>query len=178
MYVTKRGRSPRVVKASVLGTSGASAASGWTLRNKLGLRDSWFWVRSMSVSPVGSDATTIVYGEKATLSGRTYPAIGTGKRVDLHYYRDGVWKTTRVSLARTQKKTFTYVVGGSSKTGSYTSYSFAAGPGRTTTYYFAYGKSRSPKTIVRVRPAAHHRRRAPSRRRPATRSPSRARCCL
>ncbi len=45
VYVTKRGRSPRVVKASVLGTSGASAASGWTLRNKLGLRDSWFWVR-------------------------------------------------------------------------------------------------------------------------------------
>ncbi len=153
VYVTKRGRSPRVVKASVLGTSGASAASGWTLRNKLGLRDSWFWVRSMSVSPTSADRTTIVHGEKATLSGRTYPAIGAGKRVTLHYYRDGVWRTTMVPLSRTVKKTFTYTVSGSAKSGSYTSYSFAAGPGRTTTYYFAYGKSRSPKTIVRVRPA-------------------------
>ena len=153
VYVTKRGRSPRVVKASVLGTSGASATSGWTLRNKLGLRDSWFWVRSMSVSPVRNDATTIVYGERTALQGRTYPAIGAGKRVTLYYYRDGVWRTTMVPLSRTVEKSFTYSVSGSAKSGSYTSYSFNASPGRTTTYYLAFGKSRSPKTIVRVRPA-------------------------
>jgi len=152
VYVTKRGRSPRVVRASVLGTSGAGAASGWTLRNKIGLRDSWFWVRSMSVSPRNADGATIVYGEKQTLQGRTYPAIGSGKRVTLSYYRDGTWSTTNVPSSRTVKKSFTYTVNGSAKSGSYTAYSFAAKPGRTTTYYFSYGTSRSPKTTVRVRP--------------------------
>ena len=31
-------------------THAAIGTSGWTLRNKLGLRDTWFWVRSMSVA--------------------------------------------------------------------------------------------------------------------------------
>lgn len=156
--ITKRGVSSRVVTASVLREDGgkehaAVATTGWVLRNRIGLRDTWFWIRTMSIDPAGSDSATIVYGEKATLRGRTYPAIGAGKYVTLNYYRDGVWHTVNVALARTVTKTFTYVVAGSSKTGSYTAYSFNAGPPRTTAYYFSYGKSRSPKTTVRVRPA-------------------------
>ena len=50
------------------------------------------------------------------------------------------------------KKSFTTRVDGRATSGSCTAYSFGAKPGRTTVYYFSYGKSRSPKTTVRVRP--------------------------
>jgi SpoIID/LytB domain protein len=153
VYVTKRGRSPRVVRASVIGTSGARAASGWTLRSRIGLRDTWFSIRSLSISPANSDRPTIIYGQRKTLRGRTYPALGSGKRITLNYYRDGRWRSTLVPLSRTVKKSFTYTLNGSTKRGSYTAYSSVTKPPRTTTYYFSYGKSRSPKMTVRVRPA-------------------------
>ncbi len=157
VYVTGRGKSPRVVSAAVLGQQGGDAhaavgTSGWTLRNKLGLRDTWFWVRSMSVSPASGDRATIVYGERQTLLGRAYPAVASGGRITLNYYRDGRWRTTKVPLSRTVKKGFTTRVDGRTTSGAYTAYSFGAKPGRTTEYYFSYGKSRSPKTTVSVRP--------------------------
>lgn len=157
IYVTKRGASPRVVRAYVIGVDGdvqhaASRASGWTLRGKLGLRDSWFSVRTMSVAPAKADDTKIVYGERVTLEGRTYPTIGTDKRVKLFYLRDGVWKSVTVAKSRTIRRSFTMSDGGVTTTGRYVTYSFRAAPGRATTYYFAYGASRSPRTTVRVRP--------------------------
>jgi len=39
--VTKTGRSPRIVRARVIGTSGSSAVSGDTLRSRLGLMSTW-----------------------------------------------------------------------------------------------------------------------------------------
>jgi stage II sporulation protein D len=158
IYVTKRGVSPRVVRAYVIGKDGAvehaaSAATGWTLRNKLGLRDSWFTVRTMSVSPASADDTKIVYGERVVLEGRTYPTIGSDKRVKLFYFRDGVWKSLTVAKSRTAWRSFTIGDGGGSTTGHYVTYSFRAAPARTTTYSFAFGTSRSPQTTIKVRPA-------------------------
>jgi stage II sporulation protein D len=157
IYIAKRGVSPRVVLAYVLGTDGttphlASAASGWTLRNKLGLRDSWFSVRTMSVSPSADDEVKIVYGDRILLEGRSYPTIGADKRVTLEYYRDGVWKTTLVSADRTLRKTFSFVYDGVTRSGTCVDYSLLGKPGRTTVYRFIYGKSRSPKTTIMVRP--------------------------
>ena len=44
--VVRRGISPRVVQARVTTASGRTATfSGWTMRGKLGLRDTWFSVR-------------------------------------------------------------------------------------------------------------------------------------
>ncbi len=44
--VVRRGVSPRVVQARFTTASGRTASfSGWTLRNELGLRDSWFSIR-------------------------------------------------------------------------------------------------------------------------------------
>jgi stage II sporulation protein D len=44
--VERRGVSPRVVEARFTTASGRTATfSGWTLRNRLGLRDSWFSIR-------------------------------------------------------------------------------------------------------------------------------------
>ena len=158
IYVTKRGVSPRVVHASVIGVDGtvqhaASAASGWTLRGKLGLRDTWFSVRTMSVAPASADNARITYGDSIVLSGRTYPAIGTDKRVKLFYYRDGVWKSLTVAKATTAWRTFTISDGGASTTGRYVTYSFRAAPPCTTTYYFAFGTAYSPRTTIKVRPA-------------------------
>jgi stage II sporulation protein D len=158
VYVAKRGVSPRVVLAYVLGTDGttahlATAASGWTLRNKLGLRDSWFSVRTMSVSPAAVDDIRITYGQRVTLKGRSYPTIGTDKRISLRYYRSGVWRTTTVPTDLTLRKTFSFVYDGSAKSGTLVDYSFSAKPGRTTIYQFLYGQSRSPQTTIKVRPA-------------------------
>ncbi len=157
IYVAKRGVSPRVVLAYVLGTDGttahlASAASGWTLRNKLGLRDSWFWVRTMSISPAMDDEVKITYGDRILLEGRSYRGIGVDKRITLRYYRDGVWKTTTVRGDRTVRRTFSFVYDGSTKSGTCVDYSLLGKPGRTTIYQFLYGKSRSPQTTIMVRP--------------------------
>ncbi len=158
IYVTRRGVSPRVARAYVIGVDGAvqhaaSAASGWTLRGKLGLRDTWFSVRTMSMAPASADNARITYGERVVLSGRTYPTIGTDKRVKLFYLRDGVWKSLIVAKATTAWRTFTISDGGASTTGRYVTYSFRAAPPRTTTYYFAFGTAYSPRTTIKVRPA-------------------------
>ncbi len=39
--VLKRGHSPRIVQARVVGSSGSSVVSGDTLRFRLGLRSTW-----------------------------------------------------------------------------------------------------------------------------------------
>lgn len=158
IYVTRRGVSPRVVRAYVIGKDGsvehaASRASGWTLRGKLGLRDTWFTVRTMSIAPSRADDVKIVYGEKVTLEGRSYPGIGADQRVRLFYARDGVWKSTTVAASRTVRRDFTFSDGGASLTGRYVTYSFRAAPAKATTYYFAFGAARSPQTRVQVRPA-------------------------
>jgi stage II sporulation protein D len=158
IYVTRRGTSPRVVRAYVLGSQSgsehaASLASGWTLRNKLGLRDSWFTVRSMSMSPRQADSVVITYGERVKLEGRTYPALPTDKRTTLRYQRDGKWRSTGVAAGNHSRHTFTMSAGGTSANGAYTAYTFSAGPGRKTTYSFAYGEARSPQTVIQVRPA-------------------------
>jgi len=158
VYVTRRGVSPRVVRAYVIGKDGdvehaASRTTGWALRGELGLRDTWFTVRSMSVSPAGADDTKIVYGESVLLQGRTYPTIGADTRVKLFSLRDGEWQSTSVTKARTAWRSFTISDGGASTTGHFVTYSFRVAPGRATTYYFAYGTARSPKTTIRVRPA-------------------------
>jgi stage II sporulation protein D len=48
--VLKRGVSPRVVSAQVVGTKGSSTASGVTLRARLGLYDTWFNFSSKKVT--------------------------------------------------------------------------------------------------------------------------------
>jgi stage II sporulation protein D len=48
--VLKRGVSPRVVKARVIGSKGSITLSGPTIRSRLGLRDSWFTFERISTS--------------------------------------------------------------------------------------------------------------------------------
>ncbi|MGE0029293.1 MAG: SpoIID/LytB domain-containing protein [Thermoleophilia bacterium] len=52
--VVRRGISPRVVQVKVTTTTGRTATfSGWTMRGKLGLRDTWFSVRPNAAGTAG-----------------------------------------------------------------------------------------------------------------------------
>jgi hypothetical protein len=145
--VVKRGVSPRVVRAAVIGSEGVSWISGSQLRFKLDLRDTWVRLRSLSISPAKADGTTLTYGDTVTLKGRLYPALPDGATVTLNVLRDGVWRTRAVPTARrTLRLTDTL-------TAAYSAYSVTLKPGRTTTYYVSRAALRSPQTVVAVRPA-------------------------
>jgi stage II sporulation protein D len=48
IVVTRRGASPRVISATVVGTRGSTTISGASLRARLGLRDTWAYFKSVT----------------------------------------------------------------------------------------------------------------------------------
>jgi stage II sporulation protein D len=56
--VVKRGVSPRVVRAIVRGSRGDTAVNGPQLRARLGLRDTWFFIRRVSTNMAWAQART------------------------------------------------------------------------------------------------------------------------
>lgn len=56
--VIKRGVSPRVVRAQVKGSRGTVTVTGPQLRGRLGLRDSWFYLRRVRTNTAGAKART------------------------------------------------------------------------------------------------------------------------
>jgi stage II sporulation protein D len=110
--VVKRGRSPRIVSADVVGTRGRTRVTGATLRARLGLYDTWAYFTTIGVrvspppapapEPAGPDpqaasdgtggATASRRRPVATLTGTVLPAHrGAAVRVQLR--RDGRWTT-------------------------------------------------------------------------------------
>jgi stage II sporulation protein D len=151
VYVTRRGTSPRVITAYVVGTSGSHAISGSELRADLGLRDTWVSFRSMSVAPSQATRKVVPCGTSAKFSGRTYPALASGASVTLHLSRaGGSWRT----------KALPTTVGATSlpngASARYSAYSLTVKPTRTTRYYVSYGSSgaRTPETTISVKPVA------------------------
>jgi SpoIID/LytB domain protein len=150
VYVLKRGTSPRVVKAMIIGDKGWSVTNGATLRARLGLRDAWIYFTSLSIAP--SATTTVTYGAAVKLSGRRYPRLAASKAVTLHLRAAGAaWSAHKVAAA-----------GGSSSIGGYTvkftSFSAKVAPRTTTQYYFSAptamgARSLSAHVTVKVRPA-------------------------
>jgi hypothetical protein len=58
--VIERGVSPRVVRARVKGTRGTTVVSGAQIRTRLGLRDTWFYVRRVTTQRHGgAEARTL-----------------------------------------------------------------------------------------------------------------------
>ncbi len=147
IYVTKRGTSPRVINAYVVGSAGIHPISGATLRANLGLRDTWIYFRSMSISPSQSTHKVVAFGATATLSGRTYPALASGATVTLHFYRSGAWHTQTLATTR---GTTSLPAG----TAGYSAYTRIAKPPLTTRYYVSYGSdgARTPETTISVKP--------------------------
>ena len=58
--IVKRGVSPRVVKARIEGTRGRTTVTGPQVRSRLGLRDTWFYVRRVRTKrATGAEARTL-----------------------------------------------------------------------------------------------------------------------
>lgn len=148
LYVVRRGASPRVMRALAVSARGATALSGATVRARLGLRDTWFHARSMSIIP--GEGARIGKGSSLILRGRTYPALSATAKLKLYYYRGGRWRSVGVRASNMKKSTRTVTAAGAKYRLTYTTYSYRIRPGVTTTYRFAVGSYRSPKIVVKV----------------------------
>jgi len=112
--VTQRGRSPRIVSASVIGTGGRTRVSGATLRARFGLLDSWAYFTSIGTrkkkppsgpntggaTPPPPSAATAGPRPRTILTGTVYPQrVGAEVQVQ---FRDGkTWRTvTSTSVGR------------------------------------------------------------------------------
>jgi stage II sporulation protein D len=92
LEVLSRGVSPRIVKARVRGTRGDVSVTGAQLRARLGLRDTWFYLRRVSTRTGGSVAR-ISSGTRrlAAIGGTVDPAHG--RFVTLQRKRRDGWTT-------------------------------------------------------------------------------------
>jgi stage II sporulation protein D len=144
VYTVKRGASPRIVKAALIGSKGTKFIDGGSLRMKLGLNSTWAVFTSMGISPAARDGASISSGGSITLSGRIYPALAEGTEVRLHYKYDSKWRSRGVATTRKSEK----LPGG--YTANYSVYSEPVSPIATTKYYFSSGTAKSATTTIRV----------------------------
>jgi stage II sporulation protein D len=121
--VTRRGASPRIVTANVVGTGGVTAVSGATLRARLGLRDSWAYFTTIISQPVTARSrssalpqpqaadpsggalapaarTAATSRRRALLGGFVIPARRGGK-LRVQARAAGVWRTIGTTRVRT-----------------------------------------------------------------------------
>ena len=102
--VLRRGVSPRVVRARVIGTAGSTVLTGPTIRARLGLRDSWFtFVRVSSSVRRARSARPASWGPRLVapvLAGRFSPAP---RRRALVVQRRGGGAWHRVRRVRTTR---------------------------------------------------------------------------
>jgi hypothetical protein len=71
--VRRRGISPRIVTADVVGTRGRTRVSGSTLRARFGLFDTWAYFTSIGMHTTPAAATTAEPRARAILAGIVYP---------------------------------------------------------------------------------------------------------
>ena len=144
VYTVKRGSSPRIVKAALIGSGGVKFMDGNELRMKLGLNSTWAVFTSMSISPAPSDHASISPGGSLTLTGRIYPALAPGATVKLVFSYDGTWRSRSVTTTRASEN-----LGGGYKA-TYSEYSEGISPEQATKYYFSSGKAHTPTITVAV----------------------------
>ncbi len=129
VYAVKRGTSPRIVKALEIGANGYTAVDGATLRARLGLRDTWAYFISQSISPSAATHKSIDYGSALTLSGTRYPAIASGAKITLHRKpAGGSWSTSSATVTAATESVGGYTVRS-------TDYAAKVTPLKTTEYY-------------------------------------------
>jgi stage II sporulation protein D len=145
VYTVKRGASPRIVKAALIGSGGVKFMAGNELRMKLGLNSTWAVFTSMSISPAPRDHASISPGGSLTLKGRIYPALAAGATVRLLYSSDGKWRSRSLTTARVSEN-----LGGGYKA-TYSEYGLDISPEQTTKYYFRSGNAHTPTVTVTVK---------------------------
>jgi hypothetical protein len=85
--VTKRGVSPRIMSAQVVGSRGSTTVSGSELRSRLGLFDTWAYFRSITTDPSGGAVAT---SARFALRGTVFPAA-SGSALRVQALRGGRW---------------------------------------------------------------------------------------
>jgi stage II sporulation protein D len=101
LRVLKRGTSPRIVRAQVVGSRGTTTVSGPTIRSALGLRDTWARFTRVSTAaraahgaPVGRAAVASIPPAPASIHGSLDPAP-KGGRLAIERRVDGRWLEVR-----------------------------------------------------------------------------------
>jgi len=145
IYTVRRGTSPRIVKAAIIGSGGVKFMGGNDLRMQLGLRSTWAAFTSMSISPAASNHVAIAAGSALTLRGRIYPALPAGANVRLHFSYGGESHSRVVATTRASESL------GGGYTAKYSTYSSHVSPAQTTDYWFVAGKAKSPVTKITVK---------------------------
>ncbi len=95
LEVTKRGSSPRIVRARVVGSRGSRMTTGPALRSRLRLRDTWFSIRGVSTSKVDrADPRSVRTAGFALLPGVRGNVVAPGLRsAALQRAERSRWKT-------------------------------------------------------------------------------------
>jgi stage II sporulation protein D len=100
--VIRRGRSPRIVAADVVGTGGRTRVDGATLRAELGLDDTWAYFTTISMfrsAPRVSDGAVAGPRPVAAVAGSVLPAR-RGAEVQVQILRRSGWKTVASTTVR------------------------------------------------------------------------------
>ena len=90
--VLKRGVSPRVVKARITGTRGSTVVTGPQIRTRLGLRDTWFFLRRVTTQRHGGAKARTLRGVRPLVA--LYGDVGAARldSVTLERQAGGDWK--------------------------------------------------------------------------------------
>ena len=75
--VLQRGVSPRVVKARITGTRGSTVVTGPQIRTRLGLRDTWFFLRRVTTQRHGGAKARTLRGVRPLVA--LYGDVGGAK---------------------------------------------------------------------------------------------------
>jgi stage II sporulation protein D len=100
--VVRRGSSPRIVAANVLGSRGRTRVDGATLRARLGLLDTWAYfttIGTRKAKPTRARAAGAGPRPLAAIAGSVVPARrGAGVQVQIR--EGGAWKTVTSTIVR------------------------------------------------------------------------------
>ncbi len=107
IQVVKRGKSPRIVAADIIGSRGKTRVDGATLRARLGLLDTWAYFTSIvtrKAPPSPSGGTQSPAGAagpraRAAVAGSVIPAR-EGAEVQIQISRSGGWETVASTPVR------------------------------------------------------------------------------
>jgi stage II sporulation protein D len=107
IQVRKRGKSPRIVAADIIGTGGRTRVDGATLRARLGLLDTWAYFTAISTkkakpSPTGGSQTPAGAAgprPRAAVAGTVVPARA-GAEVQIQVRQGGHWETVSSTIVR------------------------------------------------------------------------------
>jgi stage II sporulation protein D len=105
--VIQRGVSPRVVRAYVIGSRGRRTATGPQLRARLGLRDTWFFIRQVRTETSGARARTASGSRRLTaIHGSVAPI--RARFVELQRRAGDGWKTIEKIPLKQRRRTADY----------------------------------------------------------------------